>query len=286
MYDALVIGGGPAGLQAALTLGRMHRPTLLLDSGSYRNAAAEAVHNLVTGDGRPPKELRTDAVAELTAYEAVELREVAATVVRRREDGTFVADLEDGSQVAARTVVLATGVRDVMPDVPGFTEQWGRTVHVCPFCHGHELAGRRVAVEGGTAAAHLVAIFEPIAARVEVVPTVTAVEMTDAGLRVTTTSGEVVVDGLFTHPDVVQAAPFADQLGLELRESGCIAIDVNGNTSVRGVLAAGDAAHVADMEMPVQSVLAAAYAGQVAAASALGLLVLPVVERVEAGAVS
>lgn len=286
MYDALVIGGGPAGLQAALTLGRMHRPTLLLDSGSYRNATAEAVHNLLAAGGRPPHELRASALAELAAYGAVEVREVAATAVRRTDDGTFVTELDDGSQVRARTVVLATGVRDVMPDVPGFAEQWGRSVHVCPFCHGHELEGKRVAVEDGSAAPHLVAIFEVIAAAVEVVPRVTGVEMTSAGLRVTTPSGVLVVDGLFTRPDMVQAAPFAGQLGLELRDSGCIAIDVHGRTSVRGVLAAGDAAHVADLETPVQSVLAAAYAGQVAAASALELLVLPAVERVEAGAAS
>ena len=93
----------------------------------------------------------------------------------------------------------------------------------------------------------------------------------------------MVVDGLFAQPDIVQAAPFAGQLGLGLRASGCIAIDVHGHTSLRGVLAAGDAAHVEDLEMPVQSVLAAAYAGQVAAASALELLVLPQVTGARAG---
>ncbi|MDT0213849.1 NAD(P)/FAD-dependent oxidoreductase [Rothia sp. ARF10] len=284
MYDALVIGGGPAGLQAALTLGRMHRPTLLLDSGAYRNAPAAAVHNLVLGDGHPPQELRANALAEVTAYTAVEVRRAAATSVRREDDDRFVAVLDDGTEVTARTVVLATGVRDVMPDVPGFAEQWGRTVHVCPFCHGHELEGKRVAVEAGPSAPHLVSIFEGIAARVEVVPDVSAVELTPEGLRVAGGLGEVVVDGLFAQPDIVQAAPFAGQLGLGLRASGCIAIDVHGHTSLRGVLAAGDAAHVEDLEMPVQSVLAAAYAGQVAAASALELLVLPQVTGARAGA--
>ena len=89
MYDALVIGGGPAGLQTALTLGRMHRPTLLLDSGTYRNAPVDAMHNIVTNDGRDPAEFRAIVRGELAAYDAVEVRDLAATSVSRGDDGTF-----------------------------------------------------------------------------------------------------------------------------------------------------------------------------------------------------
>lgn len=266
MYDALVIGGGPAGLQATLTLGRMHRPTLMLDSGSYRNAPVDAMHNIVTNDGRDPAEFRSIVRAELTAYGEVEVRDVAATTVERLGDGTFAATLADGSTVASRTVVLATGLRDVMPDVPGFAEQWGRTVHVCPFCHGHELSGKRVAIQDSPNAGHAVALLSPIAGSITVVPPVTRVASSAAGLVVTSGSTAVVVDGLFAHPAFEQAAPFAEQLGLELRESGCIAIDMFGHTSVPGVFAAGDLAHVADLPMPMPSVLAAAHAGQLAGA--------------------
>lgn len=266
MYDALVIGGGPAGLQATLTLGRMHRPTLMLDSGSYRNAPVDAMHNILTNDGRDPAEFRSIVRAELAAYGEVEVRDVAATSVERLVDGTFAATLADGSTVASRTVVLATGLRDVMPDVPGFAEQWGRTVHVCPFCHGHELSGKRVAIQDSPNAGHAVALLSPIAGSITVVPPVTRVATSAAGLVVTSGSTAVVVDGLFAHPAFEQAAPFADQLGLELRESGCIAIDMFGHTSVPGVFAAGDLAHVADLPMPMPSVLAAAHAGQLAGA--------------------
>jgi thioredoxin reductase len=269
MYDALVIGGGPAGLQAALTLGRMHRPTLLLDSGTYRNAPAEAMHNFVTNDGRGPAEFRAIVHDELAAYADVEVRDVAATSVARRDGGALATILVDGTVVESRTVVLATGLRDVMPNVPGFAEQWGRTVHVCPFCHGHELAGKRVAIQDSPAAAHQVPLLSPIAASVQVVPPVTAVEVVPDGLRVLSAAGSVVVDGLFAHPAYEQAAPFAAQLGVELRESGCIAVDLFGRTSMPGVYAAGDLAHVADLPMPMASVLAAAYAGQMAGASAL-----------------
>ncbi|KRF00055.1 hypothetical protein ASG88_11675 [Nocardioides sp. Soil777] len=275
MYDALVIGGGPAGLQAALTLGRMHRPTLLLDSRTYRNAPVDAMHNIVTNDGRDPAEFRAIVRGEIAAYDSVEVRDLAAASVDRREDGTFATSLADGSVVESRTVVLATGLRDVMPDVPGFAEQWGRTVHMCPFCHGHELSGRRVAIQDSPAVGHLVTMLGPIVGSVEVVPPVTSVEMTPAGLRVSSGSASVVVDGLFAHPAYEQAAPFAAQLGLEMRESGCIAVNLFGQTSVPGVYAAGDLAHVADLPMPMASVLAAAYAGQMAGASALRDMVMP-----------
>ncbi len=274
MYDALVIGGGPAGLQAALTLGRMHRPTLLLDSGAYRNGPVDAMHNIVTNDGRDPAEFRAIVRGELAAYDDVEVRDLAASSVERLGDGTFETTLADGSVVASRTVVLATGLRDVMPDVPGFAEQWGRSVHSCPFCHGHELSGRRVAVQDSPAAGHHVVMLTPIAGSVEVVAPVTGVEMTAGGLRVTSGSDSVVVDGLFAHPDWEQAAPFAAQLGLEMRESGCIAVTLFGQTSVPGVYAAGDLAHVADLPMPMPSVLAAAYAGQLAGASVLRDMVM------------
>lgn len=275
MYDALVIGGGPAGLQAALTLGRMHRPTLLLDSGTYRNAPVDAMHNIITNDGRDPAEFRAIVRGEIAAYDSVAVRDLAAASVDRRDDGTFATTLADGSVVESRTVVLATGLRDVMPAVPGFAEQWGRTVHMCPFCHGHELSGRRVAIQDSPAVGHLVTMLGPIVGSVEVVPPVTSVEMTPTGLRVSSESGSVVVDGLFAHPAYEQAAPFAAQLGLEMRESGCIAVNLFGQTSVPGVYAAGDLAHVADLPMPMASVLAAAYAGQMAGASALRDMVMP-----------
>ncbi|RFQ76287.1 hypothetical protein CRE06_29725, partial [Escherichia coli] len=111
-------------------------------------------------------------------------------------------------------------------------EQWGRTVHVCPFCHGHELSGKRIAIQDSPAAEHQVPLLSPIAGTVEVVPAVTSVALTDDGLRVTSGSTSVVVDGLFAHPAFEQSAPFAAQLGLEMRESGCIAIDLFTNTSV------------------------------------------------------
>jgi thioredoxin reductase len=272
MFDVVVIGAGPAGLQAAQTLGRMHRPTLVLDSGSYRNAAVDAVHNVLTADGRHPARLREHAREELRTYRDVQVSDTAALAVERHGGDGFSVRLADGSCAPTRTVLLATGLRDVLPDVPGLAEQWGRTVFMCPFCHGHELHGRRVAVEENAASRDLVAMFEPIARTVDVVPTVTAVAERSDGLHVSSGRSTVVVDGLFVHVEAEQAAPFAAQLGLEMRDNGCIAVDAHGRTSVPGIFAAGDLAHGDDMTAPVHSVLSAAYAGQLAGTSALQYL--------------
>lgn len=260
--DAVIIGGGPAGLQAALTLGRMHRDVLLLDSGSYRNAPAAHLHNFVTHDGRPPAELREMARADLAAYDTVEVREESAVEVRRTPDG-FETVLADGSVVSSTAVVLATGVRDVLPDLPGLVEAFGRVAHHCPFCHGHELAGRAIAVQDGPRADHLVPMLSRISDDVRIVTDVEKVVVDGDEALLTVAGEEVRVGGIFVASTFEQAAPFAQQLGLDLVDSGCIEVDAMGRTSLPGVYAAGDAAHSRDLPLPTSSVLAAAAAGQV-----------------------
>ncbi len=141
MYDAIIIGGGPAGLQAALTLGRMHRRTLLLDAGTYRNSTVRHAHNLLTNDGRDPAELRRIARAEIAAYDTVEIRDAAAAAVAR-DEGSLTVTVGD-ERLRTHAVILATGVTDELPPIPGLAEHWGDTVANCPFCHGHEFAGAR-----------------------------------------------------------------------------------------------------------------------------------------------
>ncbi len=166
-YDVIVIGGGPAGLQAALTLGRVHRHALLLDSGSYRNAGADHLHNFLTRDGTSPADFRKLAREELAGYPTVEVRDVAADHVAADGDG-FVVEV-GGRDLRSRGIVLATGLRDTLPDKPGLAELFGTAVAHCPFCHGHEYAGRPVAILGaGPRAEHLLAIMGPVASRLTV----------------------------------------------------------------------------------------------------------------------
>lgn len=157
-----MVGCGPAGLQAALTLGRVHRDVVLVDAGEGRNAPSAHLHNLVTRDRTPPAEFRRLAREELAAYPPVSVRDGHAVRVATAEDadaesaaaadagravdadgasGTAdVVELADGTRLAAPALVLATRVRDELPDVPGLAGLWGDRVAHCPFCHGHELA--------------------------------------------------------------------------------------------------------------------------------------------------
>lgn len=267
MYDAIIIGGGPAGLQAALTLGRMHRKALLLDSGAYRNGTVPHAHNLLTNDGRDPAELRRLARAEIAAYETVEIQDAVAAEVARTDSALVVT--VDGVPLSTTAVILATGLADDLPPIPGLGERWGDRVANCPFCHGHEFAGQRVAVlNAGDHAAMLAAMLEPVASEVLVIDPerVRGVDDAATGLRLHLDDGTTEdVAGAFVAPTSRQRAPFADQLGLERQESGAVRVDPFGRTSVEGVYAVGDMAHPDHLPGPMASLAAAIAAGQLAA---------------------
>lgn len=262
MLDALVIGGGPAGLQAALTLGRVHRTVLLVDSGEYRNAPAAHLHNLIGSDGMPPADLRAAARRDLAAYDTVRLRDGAVTAVRG-EAGAFDVELADGSVETARAIVLATGVRDELPDIPGLADQWGRRVAHCPFCHGHEFAGGRIGILAPDPArlAHLSGLLRPISSDLVPVEGLARVDEHGDGLRLTLADGGAVdVDGLFA-TSIVRPSPLVSALGLEVGASGAVLLDPFGRTSRAGVYAAGDTAHARELPGPMQSIATAIAAG-------------------------
>ena len=293
--DLIVIGGGPAGLQAALTAARVGRSVTVLDSGAYRNASATHMHNYAGADGVPPGEHRAQARKDLAAYPHVCVLDVAATSVHVDGDA-FVVD----EQLRASQLVLATGVRDELPDVPGLAELWGTGVAHCPFCHGYELRGRPVAVLGGTPQVrHVALLMQRLASRVVVLTDgadldpALADDLTAQGVDVLPTRVERLVEaghgvtvalrdgtavdvgGVFVQPRMVQRAPFAERLGLSLLPSGCVEVDDLQRTSRPGVLAAGDMAHRASLPMPMSSVLNAAASGQVAGSAAVAALLRP-----------
>ena len=144
-FDCIVVGGGAAGLSAALVLGRARRRTLLVDAGAPSNRVAHGIGGQLGYDGRPPAELYAAGAAELAAYPSVERR--AGTVVGGARRGDEVElELDDGTRETARRVVLATGMDYRLPDVPGAAERWGRSVFHCPFCHGWEVRDRPLGV--------------------------------------------------------------------------------------------------------------------------------------------
>jgi thioredoxin reductase len=246
-WDCVVVGGGVAGLSAAMVLGRARRRTLVLDRDGQSNRAAEHVGGLLGLDGTPPAELYARAREQLAAYDAVVVRQAEAVDARAEDDG-FVVTLGDGEgEVRARALVLATGMDYQVPDVPGFREHWGRAVFHCPFCHGWEVRDRPLVVYGeGEVAARQAALLAGWTDDVTVVAPdeLAGLRVEDGALRavVRRDGSEVPCDGILVHAPLRRRGRLAEQLGLELEDSGLVAVDAMARTSVPGVYAAGDLA--------------------------------------------
>lgn len=145
-YDAIIVGGGPAGLSAALILGRCRRRVLVCDSGQYRNHAAREMHGFLSRDGIAPSELRRIAREQLEPY-GVEIREAAVTDVRRGAR-RFEVTLEGGERLRCRKLLLATGLVDRLPELAGLPAMYGKSVHHCPYCDGWEAHDQAIGVYG------------------------------------------------------------------------------------------------------------------------------------------
>jgi thioredoxin reductase len=147
MYDVIVIGAGPAGLSAALMLGRCRRRVLVCDTGKPRNAASRAMHGFLSRDGIAPADFLKIAREQMQPYDTVELRDVEVTAAECRES-RFHVTLADGSVQQSRKLLIATGVVDNLPEIPGFRELYGKNVFHCPYCDAWELRDRPLAIYG------------------------------------------------------------------------------------------------------------------------------------------
>jgi len=144
-YDAIIIGGSYAGLSAAMPFARARRSVLVVDASQRRNRFAHAAHGFLGQNGRPPADIVRDARAELAAYPTVSFFDGCAVSAAAHETG-FAVTLADDSAHAASRLILATGIVDELPDLPGLREPWGQSVLHCPYCHGYEVAGGRLGV--------------------------------------------------------------------------------------------------------------------------------------------
>lgn len=159
-YDVAVIGGGPAGLSASIALARSLRSVIVIDGGEPRNAPAAGAHNVLGHEGIAPFELLETGRREAESYGA-EFRRAEATGVRRTDAG-YDVDLA-GETITARRILLATGLIDELPDVPGVRDFWGHSVLHCPYCHGWEVRGQRIGVLGtGPAGVHQALMFRQL----------------------------------------------------------------------------------------------------------------------------
>ncbi|MEV0030663.1 NAD(P)/FAD-dependent oxidoreductase [Nocardia sp. NPDC050793] len=273
-YDVVVIGGGAAGLSGALMLGRSRRSVLVIDAGAPRNAPAEGVHGLLAREGTPPAELLERGRAEVRGY-GVRLTSGEVRGASRDGDGDgFVVALADGRTVGARRLLVATGLADELPDIPGLRERWGRDVVHCPYCHGWEVRDRPIGVLAtGPMSVHQALLFRQLSADVTFFAGTTpptleeAVQLAARGVRLV--EGEVagleiaddritgvrLSDGTVIEREIVAVgsrmvarADFLATLGLRPTEHPMgefIDADPTGRTAVPGVWAAGNVTDLA-----------------------------------------
>jgi thioredoxin reductase len=283
-YDVIIVGGGPAGLSAALALGRARKSVLLCDAGARRNAAAEHIHTFVTRDGTPPNEFREIGRQQLAPYRSVEVRDVRVESITGAR-GAFDVTLATGS-VKARRILLCTGMVDEMLPLDGFRELWGRSIFQCPYCHGWEVQDRR----WGYLARSLEALHFPMVLRgwtreVTVftsgafdVPADVRDRFGAAGIRIETREvarlvarenrlssvqlsdgADVPCEVLFAHPPQ-RHVELVRTLGPSLDEGGFVRVHaMTCETSIPGIYAAGDL-----MTRMQGAILAAAYGVQAA----------------------
>jgi thioredoxin reductase len=239
--DVVVVGGGTAGLQAALTLGRMRFDVAVVDGGRPSNAPSHAIGGLLGAHGLAPLDLLAAGRAQLAELPSVRLIEGEATQVA---PGGRVT-LADGNEVSARVVVLATGADYTLPQIPGLADLWGTSVIHCPFCHGWEVRDQRIGLlsAGEDHVAHLLPMLRRLSADVEVFESIAGLRAEDGVLRevVTPDGRHVERDVLFiAAPPVPRDAAFAD-LSLDRSEpANLVAVDAFGRTSATGIYAAGD----------------------------------------------
>jgi thioredoxin reductase len=281
--DVVVVGGGAAGLSAALVLSRALRRVLVVDAGAPRNAPAAHLHGFLSRDGLPPVELVAMGRKEVLGYGG-ELRDDAVTELVSGPAG-FELLFSDGDRVSARRVLVATGLRDELPDVPGLRDRWARDVLHCPYCHGYEVRGRPLGVLGGSAEAVRyaqivrqwsgdVVFFAPaglVTAPQRAQLTARGIGIVEGAVRrivveddvlrgVELDDGRVVSrDALFVPPVFVPNDDLLVDAGCEVDDGGWVVKDPTGRTSVAGVWVAGN---VAD---PRAQVITAAGAGSAAA---------------------
>jgi thioredoxin reductase len=293
-YDVVVAGGGAAGLNGALMLARSRRSVVVIDAGAPRNAPAAGVHGFLSQDGTPPAELLARGRAEVRRYggRVVPGEVSAVTRTDRRGDRRFAVTLADGRTVRARRLLVATGLADELPDIPGLRARWGRDVVHCPYCHGWEVRDQAVGVlASGPLSVHQALLFRQLTEDVAFFPhtgpwpaseeaeqlaargiTVVGGEVTSVEIAADRLAGVRLGDGrvvsrqvLAVSPRMVARAGFLAALGLRPapHPSGAgehIPADAAGQTGVPGVWVAGN---VTDLAAQVGG---AAAAGAVAGA--------------------
>ncbi|MGF9564434.1 NAD(P)/FAD-dependent oxidoreductase [Neorhizobium sp. JUb45] len=283
IHDVIIVGGSYAGLSAALQLGRARRDVLIIDEGKRRNRFAARSHGFLTQDGIDPAVIAAEARAQVMEYPTINWLAGRAETAERTETGFAVTTA--GQRHLSRRLLLATGVRDILPDIAGLEERWGKAVFHCPYCHGYELNQGQIGVIAGSDLSmhHALMLpdwgpttflinnaFEPDAEQLKnldargVTLERNPIEEITGHADIRLKDGRILsFAGLFALARFELASPLAHQLGLQLEENpvgSVIRTDPMKETSMAGVFACGDAAR------PMASVALAVGDGNLAGA--------------------
>lgn len=246
--DVIIIGGGPAGLTAALSLGRAGRTVLIFDDNKGRNAPAPHMNNFPSRDGTPPGEFRELVKKDLSKYKEVFFSTSRVETITKQNDGFLV------NGIKAKKIILAHGLKDVLPPIPGMKELWGKSIFFCPYCHGHEFKGKKIGIYANEQIAlHMIPLLLGLSH--DVVLFTNGEEVTNPLLRqipvyqekILSVSAEgIELEGKFVErdcllhkPPVVMTTTIGADLGCEI-VNGLYKVGDDGMTTVEGVYAAGD----------------------------------------------
>lgn len=285
MLDTVIVGGSSAGLSAALILGRSLREVVIIDDQKPCNRYSHASHGFLTRDGTPPADLLHIAHEQLMHYPSVVLKKATALRIETTEPG-FEIISSDGSTLESRAVLLATGLKDEMPQISGIEALWGKSVFHCPYCDGYEVRGKALAVYGvDEEALHLVMLLRNLTDKLTLCagdewrPTpaqrerltrhgigihklpIDALESAGTQLKAIQFADgtSLACDALFIRPKTSHRTSFAHDLGCAVDERNVVQVDMRGRTSVTGIYAAGD------LSSPMRSVAIAVAQGASAA---------------------
>lgn len=285
-FDAIIIGGSYAGLSAAMALGRSLRRVLVIDSGLPCNRQTPHSHNFLTQDGKTPQEISMLARHQVEQYRTVEFLTGIATGGSKLEEG-FQIETEQGLTFNAKKLIMAAGIKDLMPEIKGFSECWGISVIHCPYCHGYEFRGEKTGIfANGDKAVHLGGLVHNLTKDLTVFTNGKAslspeqlqrLEKSSISLvenelveiihenghlksLVMNNGEQIQLKALYAAIPFQQHSDIPESLGCEITETGHIRVDPMQKTSIPGVYACGD------NSSPMRSVASAVNTGAIAGA--------------------